>query len=89
MPPTWPTGRRVAGRRPARSRRPRASTSRASASRQAGTVAVAGVAWAQHTGISKVEVQVDGGAWQPARLAEAVTADTWIQWVYEWDDLEL
>ncbi|ROQ55885.1 DMSO/TMAO reductase YedYZ molybdopterin-dependent catalytic subunit [Rathayibacter sp. PhB152] len=50
-----------------------------------GTVAVAGVAWAPHTGISKVEVQIDGGAWQPARLAEAVTADTWIQWVYEWD----
>ncbi|QHC58080.1 molybdopterin-dependent oxidoreductase [Rathayibacter sp. VKM Ac-2760] len=53
----------------------------------AGTVAVAGVAWAPHTGISKVEVQIDGGAWQPARLAEAVTADTWIQWVYEWDAL--
>ncbi|NQX06436.1 molybdopterin-dependent oxidoreductase [Rathayibacter sp. VKM Ac-2856] len=51
----------------------------------AGTVAVAGVAWAPHTGISKVEVQIDGGAWQPARLAEAVTADTWIQWVYEWE----
>lgn len=51
----------------------------------AGTVAVAGVAWAPHTGIAAVEVQVDGGAWQPARLAEAVTADTWIQWVYEWE----
>jgi DMSO/TMAO reductase YedYZ molybdopterin-dependent catalytic subunit len=49
-----------------------------------GTVAVAGVAWAPHTGISKVEVQIDGGAWQPARLAEAVTADTWIQWVLQW-----
>ncbi|PTL74398.1 oxidoreductase [Rathayibacter caricis DSM 15933] len=51
----------------------------------AGTVAVAGVAWAPHTGISKVEVQVDGGEWREARLAEAVTADTWIQWVLEWD----
>ncbi|KQQ03973.1 MULTISPECIES: molybdopterin-dependent oxidoreductase [unclassified Rathayibacter] len=51
----------------------------------AGTVAVAGVAWAPHTGIAGVEVQVDGGAWQPARLAEAVTADTWIQWLYEWE----
>lgn len=51
----------------------------------AGTIAVAGVAWAPHTGISAVEVQVDGGAWQPARLAEAVTADTWVQWVYEWE----
>ncbi|OOB89272.1 hypothetical protein B0T42_18480 [Rathayibacter sp. VKM Ac-2630] len=51
----------------------------------AGTVAVAGVAWAPHTGISTVEVQVDGGEWREARLAEAVTADTWIQWVLEWE----
>ena len=29
-------------------------------------VAVAGVAWAQHRGIDKVEVRVDGGAWQEA-----------------------
>ena len=36
----------------------------------AGTVAVAGVAWAQHRGIDEVEVRVDGGAWTEARLAE-------------------
>src|SRR5690606_36328040 len=30
----------------------------------AGVVTVAGVAWAQHTGIRAVEVRVDGGAWQ-------------------------
>lgn len=52
---------------------------------EAGTTAIAGVAWAPHTGIAKVEVQIDDGAWQEARLAEAVTADTWIQWVHEWD----
>ncbi|KZX20710.1 molybdopterin-dependent oxidoreductase [Rathayibacter tanaceti] len=52
---------------------------------EAGTVAVAGVAWAPHTGIAKVEVQIDDGAWKEARLAEAVTADTWIQWVHEWE----
>lgn len=58
----------------------------ASGSRMApGTVAVAGVAWAQHVGITGVEVRVDGGAWQPARLAEPISADTWRQWVYEWD----
>jgi DMSO/TMAO reductase YedYZ molybdopterin-dependent catalytic subunit len=51
----------------------------------AGTIAVAGVAWAQHRGIEGVEVRVDGGAWQPATLAEAISADTWVQWVYEWD----
>ena len=36
----------------------------------AGEMTVAGVAWHQHTGISGVEVQVDGGAWQPADLAD-------------------
>lgn len=56
-----------------------------SARPSAGTVAVAGIAWAQHTGISGVEVQVDGGAWQPARLASPISTDTWVQWVYEWD----
>ncbi len=52
---------------------------------QAGKVAVAGVAWAQHRGVDKVEVRVDGGAWQKARLAEVPSTDTWRQWVWEWD----
>ena len=51
----------------------------------AGTVAVAGVAWAQHRGIERVEVRVDGGAWTEARLAKVGSIDTWRQWVYEWD----
>ncbi|WP_353814779.1 molybdopterin-dependent oxidoreductase [Agromyces sp. SYSU T00266] len=51
----------------------------------AGPVVVAGVAWHQHTGVSAVEVQVDDGAWQPATLATAISADTWVQWRYEWD----
>lgn len=50
----------------------------------AGRVAVAGVAWAQHRGIEAVEVQVDGGAWQRARLAAVPSVDTWRQWVFEW-----
>ncbi len=50
-----------------------------------GTVAVAGIAWAQHTGIERVEVRVDGGPWAPARLADAISIDTWRQWVYEWE----
>jgi DMSO/TMAO reductase YedYZ molybdopterin-dependent catalytic subunit len=49
-----------------------------------GTVVVAGVAWAQHTGISAVEVQVDQGAWEPAQLAETAGPDTWRQWKFEW-----
>jgi hypothetical protein len=51
----------------------------------AGRYAVAGVAWDQHTGIRAVEVRVDDGPWQQARLAETVSADTWRQWVWEWD----
>jgi DMSO/TMAO reductase YedYZ molybdopterin-dependent catalytic subunit len=51
----------------------------------AGRVAVAGVAWAQHVGIDRVEVRVDGGAWQPAQLAAEAGIDTWRQWVYAWD----
>jgi DMSO/TMAO reductase YedYZ molybdopterin-dependent catalytic subunit len=50
-----------------------------------GVVAVAGVAWAQHRGISKVEVQVDDGPWTQATLAGTASADTWVQWVYQWD----
>jgi len=51
---------------------------------KAGTVAVAGVAWAQHRGITGVEVQVDEGPWQSARLAMEPTTDAWRQWVFEW-----
>ncbi|WP_435770559.1 molybdopterin-dependent oxidoreductase [Nocardioides sp. SYSU DS0651] len=45
-----------------------------------GEVVCAGVAWDQHTGIAAVEVQVDGGRWQPAELAEVPNVDTWVQW---------
>jgi hypothetical protein len=46
---------------------------------------VAGVAWSPTRGIAAVEVQVDGGAWAPAKLGGAVNDETWLQWVYEWD----
>jgi DMSO/TMAO reductase YedYZ molybdopterin-dependent catalytic subunit len=58
---------------------------RAGASLAPGKVAVAGVAWAQHRGISKVEVQIDQGPWTEARLAADPSIDTWRQWVLEWD----
>jgi hypothetical protein len=45
---------------------------------------VAGVAWDQHVGVSRVEVQVDGGPWQSARLAAVPSTDTWRQWVLPW-----
>ncbi|MDG4784788.1 molybdopterin-dependent oxidoreductase [Micromonospora sp. WMMD1102] len=49
-----------------------------------GPVRVAGVAWAQRRGIRAVEVQVDGGRWQPATLAPVPSSDTWVQWRYDW-----
>ncbi len=50
----------------------------------AGTVMVAGIAWAQHRGITKVEVQVDDGPWETCRLAADPTIDSWRQWVHPW-----
>jgi DMSO/TMAO reductase YedYZ molybdopterin-dependent catalytic subunit len=50
-----------------------------------GQTAVAGVAWAQHKGIEAVEVRVDQGPWNQARLATVPGLDTWRQWVWEWD----
>jgi DMSO/TMAO reductase YedYZ molybdopterin-dependent catalytic subunit len=56
-----------------------------SATVRAGRTPVAGVAWAQHKGIDAVEVRVDGGAWNRARLAAVPGIDTWRQWVWDWD----
>ena len=53
-----------------------------------GTVAVAGVAWAQHRGITGVQVQIDDGGWQDATLSGEVSTDTWRQWRYEWKATE-
>ncbi|HEU0206221.1 MAG TPA: molybdopterin-dependent oxidoreductase [Pseudolysinimonas sp.] len=58
---------------------------RAGAGVKAGRIVVAGVAWHQHTGIQKVEVRVDGGDWNEAELATAISADTWVQWRWNWD----
>ncbi|NYE37064.1 DMSO/TMAO reductase YedYZ molybdopterin-dependent catalytic subunit [Nocardioides cavernae] len=45
-----------------------------------GPFSFGGVAWHQHTGIESVEVQVDGGEWTRAELAEVPSVDTWVQW---------
>jgi DMSO/TMAO reductase YedYZ molybdopterin-dependent catalytic subunit len=51
----------------------------------AGTTPIAGVAWAPTRGISKVEVQVDDGQWQTARLGDEDGTEAWRQWVLDWD----
>jgi DMSO/TMAO reductase YedYZ molybdopterin-dependent catalytic subunit len=52
---------------------------------RAGRVPVAGVAWAQDRGITSVQVRVDGGPWNQARLAAADGVDTWRQWAWDWE----
>ena len=84
-----PTGPAAAGRRRHRSRLRRGSTCPKSfAQVSKGTVAIAGMAWAQHRGITGVQVQIDDGDWQDATLSGEVSADTWRQWVYQWDATE-
>ncbi|MCX6462154.1 MAG: molybdopterin-dependent oxidoreductase [Pseudonocardiales bacterium] len=51
----------------------------------AGRVPVAGIAWSQPRGISRVELQVDGGAWTDAQLATEVSGITWRMWRAELD----
>ncbi|HEY8589979.1 MAG TPA: molybdopterin-dependent oxidoreductase [Naasia sp.] len=50
-----------------------------------GEVVVAGVAWHQHTGISAVQVSVDGGTWHDADLGAELSIDTWRQWKWTWN----
>jgi hypothetical protein len=50
----------------------------------AGDVIVAGVAWSQHVGVSRVQVQVDDGSWNEATMADAISVDTWRQWKWVW-----
>jgi DMSO/TMAO reductase YedYZ molybdopterin-dependent catalytic subunit len=48
---------------------------------RSGQVRVGGLAWQQNTGISAVQVQLDGGGWQQAALARRNLRDSWVQWV--------
>ena len=50
----------------------------------AGPTKIAGIAWAQHRGVQRVEVRIDEGTWQEARLGNDVSDDAWRQWVLDW-----
>ncbi|GAB7036623.1 MULTISPECIES: molybdopterin-dependent oxidoreductase [Catenuloplanes] len=45
---------------------------------------ISGVAWALHTGIASVEVQIDDGPWQAATVLPPPSDDTWVQWRLPW-----
>jgi hypothetical protein len=49
-----------------------------------GVIDIAGLAWAVHRGISKVEVSIDEGEWRACELAGVPSDDTWCQWRYRW-----
>jgi DMSO/TMAO reductase YedYZ molybdopterin-dependent catalytic subunit len=45
---------------------------------------IGGIAHAGARGISKVELQVDGGPWQAAALRRPLSELTWVIWRYDW-----
>jgi DMSO/TMAO reductase YedYZ molybdopterin-dependent catalytic subunit len=51
----------------------------------AGRVTAAGIAWAQHRGVARVEVRVNAGPWREARLSEEVNRDSWRMWRVDLD----
>ena len=60
---------------------------RAGARLTPGPCPIAGVAWAPGPGrgITKVEVQIDGGPWIEAQLGDVISDNTWREWVVYWD----
>jgi DMSO/TMAO reductase YedYZ molybdopterin-dependent catalytic subunit len=52
----------------------------------AGSVALAGRAWAGRSGIAKVEVSTDGGtSWNECQLQNPVSPFAWRGWTYLWE----
>ena len=47
-------------------------------------VRIGGFAWAPRSGVARVQVRVDGGAWNDAIIGEHDTGDAWAQWSWEW-----
>ncbi|MCW2768284.1 MAG: oxidoreductase, molybdopterin binding protein [Nocardioides sp.] len=63
----------------------RIDTPRAFETVKAGQVLIGGMAWAQDLGgVARVEVRIDGGAWQEARLGPDAGNDYWRQWYLPW-----
>ena len=47
-------------------------------------IPIGGIAWSGDRGISKVEVQVDGGDWAEAQLRAPISDRAWTIWRYDW-----
>jgi DMSO/TMAO reductase YedYZ molybdopterin-dependent catalytic subunit len=63
----------------------RVDTPRGLSTVEPGRTVIGGIAWAQHQGgIGAVEVRVDDGEWQRARLGPPAGQDYWRQWYLPW-----
>ena len=65
----------------------RIDTPRDRANIAAGRRFVAGVAWAPHRGVDRVEVQIGNGPWTEAELSTEISDNSWRQWKVDWDAL--
>lgn len=63
----------------------RVDTPRPLSTVDAGTTVIGGVAWAQPDGVAKVEVRIDGGDWQEAKLGPSAGVEYWRQWYLPWE----
>lgn len=63
----------------------RIDTPKGLATLKPGMTVIGGVAWAQTNGIKQVEVRIDGGAWQQARLGPDAGISYWRQWYLPWN----
>ncbi len=64
----------------------RIDTPKALSQLDAGNVMVGGVAWAQQRGgVAGVQVRIDSGPWQDAKLGPDAGNDYWRQWFLPWD----
>lgn len=52
---------------------------------RAGSVTVAGTAWAPVRGVGAVDVRVDDLPWESATLAPGLGDESWRQWRWQWD----
>ena len=62
----------------------RVDTPRPLSTIDAGQTVIGGVAWAQPDGVEKVEVRLDGGEWQEAKLGPSGGVEYWRQWYLPW-----
>ena len=54
----------------------------------AGDLVVGGTAWAQRSGVKRVDVKLDDGEWTSAELGDEVNIDTWRQWKTGFSDVD-